>query len=118
MDGAVSMASEGLSTEAALAMAEAPPPSRRFAACDTDSFLGSCPESCPSSCSTTTCSALTADSQRSPTPTLTHSEHSEQSEYAAVPGEGLKRRRGAQGCWDPPASSSARSRTGAAATQR
>ncbi len=117
MDGAVvSTAANELSTETALAMAEAPPPNRRFPASDADSFSGSCPESCPgSSCSTTTCSTLTAGSQRSPTPTLTHLELSE---HAAVPGEGLKRRRGAQGCWDSPASSSARPRTGASASLR
>ena len=117
MDGAVvSTTANELSTETALAMAEAPPPNRRFPASDAESFSGSCPESCPgSSCSTTTCSTLTADSQRSPTPTLTHLELSE---HAAVPGEGLKRRRGAQGCWDSPAASSARPRTGASASRR
>ena len=111
LDGAVvSTAANELSTETALA----PPPSRRFPASDADSF--SCPELCPgSSCSTTTCSTLTAGSQRSPTPTLTHLELSE---HAAVPGEGLKRRRGAQGCWDSPASSSARPRAGASASLR
>ena len=108
MDEALaSTPANGLSTEMALPMAEAPPPSRRFPASDSFSGCpGSCPESCPgSSCSATTCPTLTVDSQRSRP--LTHLELSEQ---APVPGEGLKRRRGAQGCWDSPApvSSSAR----------